>query len=502
MKKLRNKIIFILLATVLLPLVPLSFIVYNLVNQSYHVGVNPKVGEAIEYGLSFSKDFYNLQRKELALALDRIAESPKLASAVGSLSLPDLGVDTSVWKIRLVGLFDSQGNPLELKSFSSAEAEPIDPLIFRQFRTPEQKHLVASDREKNRFTAVRKVSRSRTQPRYLLLRASLAPEVLRLSEHILETYQMYQALDLARHRLPANFLLAFVVLALILVVLVVLVGIWISARITAPLSLLARGTAQIGTGNLDYRLPGENRKDEIGDLVRRFNQMAQELKSNQEKLIYLEKKAAWQQMARKLAHEIKNPLTPIQLTTQQLLDKYDNSNPDYSRLLKECYGIISEEIESLRRLVREFSEFGRMPELHLREGNVNELVRELANLFGDRLVLKLDESLPVFPFDQDRLRRVLINLVQNAIQADPDGKPVVVETGYSNGKILLTVADRGAGIPPEQIGKIFDPYFSTKKEGMGLGLAITRMIVEEHGGRIWVESKVNEGSKFYIEFTP
>jgi nitrogen fixation/metabolism regulation signal transduction histidine kinase len=324
------------------------------------------------------------------------------------------------------------------------------------------------------------------------------PRFLEQADENLRVYQVYRTLDLNRHFLPRQFLYAFVALTLIFLSLMVLVGAWISARLTAPVSALLTGMEEIGRGNLDFRLPEPTGKDETARLIKHFNRMAAALQENQQRLIYLEKMAMWQQIARKLAHEIKNPLTPIQLTLQQLVDQYDDSNPQYRELLQECSQIINEEIGSLRRLVTEFSRFGRMPELKVQPGDLNQLIQEVSSLYGERIQLNLEDSLPALPFDRDRLRRVLINLIANAIQADPQGQPIRIQTRRQNGMVEITVSDKGKGIPPDHLQRIFEPYFSTRKEGMGLGLAITRMIVEEHHGEIRVESRPGEGTTFFI----
>ena len=499
MRKMRTKIIIILLFAVLLPAVPLSFLVYDLVNQSYRIGVNSQVAEALKYGLTFSKQLYNIQRDQLSRALNKFSQEISANPDRGEKAAGQLAVDTTFWRILSLGLADDQGNWRWRHNFATREAPPLDVRILKQFQSPEQRRLIASDRGNNLFVAVEKIRFSGKSAGYLVLQARLKEQYLSRADHILKVHQIYQTLNLNRHSLPHSFLYAFIVFTLILLSLVVGVGIWISARITAPLTLLVKGTAEIGRGNLDFRLPDSRRNDEFGKLMSHFNRMAGELKANQQRLIYLEKMAAWQQMARKLAHEIKNPLTPIQLTLQQLVDQYDNSNPKYRRLLQECSGIINEEIGSLRRLVSEFSEFGRMPELNLQPGNLNQLIGEVSKLYGERIKLSLDESIPNFPFDHDRMRRVLINLIENALQADPRHQPVEICTETQENTVRLTVSDQGIGIAPEQLSRIFEPYFSTKKEGMGLGLAITRLIVEEHGGSITVESRINQGSTFIIE---
>jgi nitrogen fixation/metabolism regulation signal transduction histidine kinase len=408
-------------------------------------------------------------------------------------------IDTSFWQLHSLSLLDGQGNPVWKYDFDSPGADTVDPRILAEFRTPERRSLVVSDREANQFTAVVRMEPVNTSRGFLVLQASMQMMPLLKADSLLNTRQIYQTLDFKRDHLIRSFAGSFILIFVILLVLVILLGIWISARLTSPFSQLVTATAEIGKGNLDYRLPVSSRGDEVGQLIFHFNAMTRQLKENQQRLIYLEKMAAWQQMARKMAHEIKNPLTPIQLTIQQLVDKYDGSNREYQSLLQECFEIIQDEIGSLRRLVSEFSEFGRMPELQMTPGNVNELIREVAALYSGRLQLELDEKIPDFSFDEDRLRRLLINLIENAIQADPGNQPVTIQTEKVKDRLVIKVQDRGQGIPVENIDKIFEPYFSTKKGSMGLGLAISRLIVEEHGGTIRVESEINKGSTFNID---
>lgn len=504
MKKIRTKIIFIFLATVLLPVIPLSVLVYNLINQSYHVGVNPGVKQALEEGLRFSKMAYDLHRRQLSDALQTFSRSLAPAfrrpGTTGEAVLEHLPLDTLVWKPLRLSLIDREGNRIWQYDFQPEGSQPIDPVLRNQLNNPQRERLIVSRRKENLFTAIQRLPDSQGHVQYLFLQVRMNPALLAAADQVLQTNQMYQALDLTHHSLPSHFLFAFVALTLILLSLIVLVAIWISSRITAPLTLLVEGTREIGKGNLDYRIPALRREDEVAQLVTYFNLMADQLKENQERLIYLEKMAAWQQMARKLAHEIKNPLTPIQLSIQQLVDKYSPASPEYSQLLAECAGIINEEIGSLRRLVSEFSEFGRLPELQLVKGDVNRLLRELKHLYSEKLVLELDERLPELYFDPDRVRRALINLIENGLQADPAGRPVIVTTYSENHKVCIRVKDFGTGIPEALRSKIFEPSFSTKKEGMGLGLAITRLIVEEHGGKIQVDSRVGEGTSFTIKF--
>jgi nitrogen fixation/metabolism regulation signal transduction histidine kinase len=503
MRKIRSKIIFIFLCAVLLPLFPLSVLVYNLVNQSYRVGVNPRVEEALRNGLRFSKESYDYQRDNLVASLQRFSEivtvdfEKKNVSTVLCLDILDL--DTTFWHPQKLSFLSETGNVSWEIQFNKSHQEFFNPLILQEFKSLQQTQIVVSDRINNQFVALKKLIKINKIFGYLVLEASLDEAYLKRADNTLSVFQVYQTLDLTRHSLPTSFLWAFLVLAIFLLGLVVVIGIWISSKVTAPLSSLTEGVAEIGKGNLDFRIKEIKRKDEIGELASRFNNMAEQLKENQQRLIYLEKISAWQQMARKLAHEIKNPLTPIQLTIQQLVDKYEKNDENYSLLLKECYEIINEEIGSLRQLVTEFSEFGRMPKLDLKTGDLNKLILDVTKLFGNRVQLELEENIPLLPFDQDRIRRVIINLIKNALQADESDNPVYLSSYLKDDCIHVIIEDQGHGIQPNLLEKIFDPYFSTKKEGMGLGLPITRLIVEEHGGKIWAESTPGKGTIFFIK---
>jgi two-component system nitrogen regulation sensor histidine kinase NtrY len=181
-------------------------------------------------------------------------------------------------------------------------------------------------------------------------------------------------------------------------------------------------------------------------------------------------------------------------------DEYRGENQHYQNMLAECSAIINEEIEKLRKLVREFSDFARMPELHRAPGQLNDLIKEVTRLHPTRVIkLDLDPALPPVNFDWGAIRRVLINLIANALQSAPEAE-VTMHTRLSpaNGRIEMIVADTGSGIPPENLKKVFEPYFSTKKSGMGLGLAIVKRIIEEHQGIITVTSEVGTGTRFVI----
>ncbi|UCE07035.1 MAG: HAMP domain-containing protein, partial [bacterium] len=272
----------------------------------------------------------------------------------------------------------------------------------------------------------------------------------------------------------------------------------ISKKITQPIEQLTTATYEIGKGNLSYRVDLSG-QDEFALLTASFNRMVKELSENQKKIIELEKMATWQQLARRLAHEIKNPLTPIQLMAQQMRDSYRGDDPSFQKTLTKCHEIIDEEVESLKKLVREFSDFARLPEFQIEQQSLNPLINTIKELYQqNNLRVELAEHEVVFKFDHEYLKRSLINLVENAIAASSDESPILLKVDDKENHIEIVVADQGEGIAPEHHEKIFEPYFSTKRTGVGLGLPIVKKIIEEHQGKINVISTKGKGTTVKI----
>ena len=223
-------------------------------------------------------------------------------------------------------------------------------------------------------------------------------------------------------------------------------------------------------------------------------------------LLKAKKSAAWRQVARRIAHEIKNPLTPIQLYAQRLQKHSRNLSPEDKALFKECIDTIIQEINGLKLLVNEFSRFARMPEVQTRPDDIHKVIKDVlslydGNLSNAKISLALDESVPQTKIDAEQMRQVFKNLINNALEAASKFVTIDISTHYDNVlKIVrIELADDGEGIDQESKEKLFLPYFSTKKRGTGLGLAIVQRIIEDHNGYIRVEDNVPKGTKFIIE---
>jgi two-component system nitrogen regulation sensor histidine kinase NtrY len=223
-------------------------------------------------------------------------------------------------------------------------------------------------------------------------------------------------------------------------------------------------------------------------------------------LMRAQKVAAWGEVARKLAHEIKNPLTPIQLSAQRVRKAYLKGAPDFEKVLQECTGAIVQEVDALKNLVDEFAQFARLPAANLVPGSLHEIIEQTLSLYdglfsGVTVERHLGLDVPALRLDPDQMKRVLINLVDNAIDATGKRGRVTISTEFdrSQSRVRLGVADDGPGIPADARDKLFVPHFSTKRRGSGLGLAIVSRIVQEHHGVIRVEENRPHGARFVIE---
>ncbi|MDR2550225.1 MAG: PAS domain S-box protein [Desulfobulbus sp.] len=227
---------------------------------------------------------------------------------------------------------------------------------------------------------------------------------------------------------------------------------------------------------------------------------------NLTKLEKAQRLAAWQEVARRIAHEIKNPLTPIQLSAQRLRKRYLDSIGDNRDIFDQCTATIVNQVDEIKKLVSEFSDFARMPKLHKERKNLGQLIQEMAILYQEAhrhltIVCRIDPAVPEFLFDGVQIKRVLINLLDNAVSVLGDGGTITVtlEFGVAPEQVRMVVADDGPGIADEVKVRIFEPYFSTRKTGTGLGLAIAHTIVSEHGGTIRVGDNSPAGTVFAVE---
>ncbi|MDZ4696457.1 MAG: ATP-binding protein [Deltaproteobacteria bacterium] len=284
-------------------------------------------------------------------------------------------------------------------------------------------------------------------------------------------------------------------LSVIVIVLVIppLVGFYVARKATKRVAKLRDATTLVAAGDLTVRIRPEG-KDELDELGRTFDAMVSEIAEARSRLEYVQKVSAWQEVARRLAHEIKNPLTPVQLAVQELVSKYSGDDDRYRRLLNTANEILYEEITGLRRLVDDFSAFAKLSRAEPVVMDLGVLVEEFVRQHPQfEKVTRVSVSAAVIYAKCDKVlfRRVLANLVENAVQAaEAEGRTpqILLTVGASDQieQVLVSVEDNGPGVPPHERQRIFDPYVTHKEGGTGLGLAIVRKILIDHGGDIRV----------------
>jgi two-component system, NtrC family, nitrogen regulation sensor histidine kinase NtrY len=292
------------------------------------------------------------------------------------------------------------------------------------------------------------------------------------------------------------------------IIVAILLSSWAAARVTHPVEQLARAAQEVAAGNWDTRVEVSG-GDELSQLAESFNRMTAELLAQKERLVQTERVAAWRELARRLAHELKNPLFPLQLTVENLMRARTQSPEQFDEVFDESARTLLAEISNLKTIIGRFSEFSKMPHPVLQTVQVNEIVRGVLKLYEAQLQapgrapivckLELEESAATIAADSDLLHRALSNLVLNAMDAMPSGGTLVVRTKRSEGKVTIEVADTGSGLTPEECERIFTPYYTSKQHGTGLGLAIVQSVVSDHGGRISVLSEPGCGTTFVLE---
>jgi signal transduction histidine kinase len=308
-------------------------------------------------------------------------------------------------------------------------------------------------------------------------------------------------------RVLRNITLTSAALAVVALIGVVLIGLLVARRTARDLDQLVAGSLAAARGDLDHRVPVRS-EDEIGAVAAAFNFMMEDLRSSKERLVIAERIAAWQEIARRLAHEIKNPLTPIQMAMDTLRKTWKKQHPSFGEILEESTATVMEEADRLKHIVSEFSAFARMPKPEFQRLDLNELVRSALALYqggATSIDIKLAPQLPQIDADKHQLNQVVLNLVENARDAigqRADGHiTVLTRRGDAGDRAMLIIEDNGPGIPGELKDKVFAPYFTTKhaKGGTGLGLAIVHRIISDHGGRIAVADTLGGGARFAIE---
>lgn len=301
----------------------------------------------------------------------------------------------------------------------------------------------------------------------------------------------------------SGFLVALMNVYVFLLVCAAALAYFISNSVTRPLTIISEKLRILNLNKKNEPIEWHS-KDEIGVLINEYNKMITELEKSAQKLARSERESAWREMAKQIAHEIKNPLTPMKLSIQYLQRAIAEGNPNVEQMALRVTKTLEEQIENLSSIASAFSSFAKMPRPENEVINLNELLGSICDLFSkdERVTVTFttDVKSPLVFADKNQLVSVFNNLVKNATQSIPENRTGFVDVNIKDedGLLLITVSDNGSGIPQENYDKVFVPNFTTKSSGTGLGLAISKRIIDAAGGKIWFESAENVGTAFFI----
>jgi two-component system, NtrC family, nitrogen regulation sensor histidine kinase NtrY len=291
----------------------------------------------------------------------------------------------------------------------------------------------------------------------------------------------------------------------ILFVISILAGLILSGYITRPLRLIQQQIANISLGRKNEKIVWQSH-DEIGRLILEYNQMLVKLEQSASLLAQSERESAWREMAKQVAHEIKNPLTPMKLNLQYLQHLMKNDPADFREKFEKASAGIIEQIDTLANIANEFSHFAKLPVMQLQTVNLVEIINTAVQVFGNRQDIlirnRIEEPALLVRGDRDQCLRVFNNILTNAVQALEGINDPYIEIGRqkTGSYVVVLIRDNGCGISDELKPKIFTPNFTTKSTGSGLGLAMVKSIMEGFGGRIWFSSEPGLGTIFHLEF--
>jgi nitrogen fixation/metabolism regulation signal transduction histidine kinase len=301
-----------------------------------------------------------------------------------------------------------------------------------------------------------------------------------------------------------DFLATFINLYVILLAIAISLALLLTGYIARPLNLIKEQMRKVKLGASNEKIQWED-KDEIGELISEYNKMIDELERSADLLMRSQRESAWREMAKQVAHEIKNPLTPMKLNIQMLQRSWDADAPDWEQKMKRVTDSLLEQIDNLAAIASEFSDFAKMPVSKPETVNLEEVVNHSNDLYNnyDHVRISFANNAPDtrVKADYKQMIRVFNNVLDNAVQAIPkeENGMIHVEINQKGDRLLVSIRDNGRGIPVEMQNKIFSPSFTTKSSGMGLGLTMVKSIVHNAGGKIWFESVENEGTTFFVE---
>jgi nitrogen fixation/metabolism regulation signal transduction histidine kinase len=499
----RMRLTFFFLITASIPLMPLSIVSNNWISKSVNLLFIAGIDSALNDALEISKKLYGKLSDEVIREwdasckdcspggikdiefqdIDAVFSVDFSAKEIDSLFLKHTGMDADFESLIVSDTIDDTWKKV---SFEDSEYLLI----------PVSEGLSSEDIG-NDIT---------NNPRTIVLVKKISGDINKYTQSITNGLQNYRSLIFMRKTIKVFVVTLFIIVTLPFVLLSFYLSLIISKDVTVPIRELVIATQKVSDDDLDYRIQLDA-KDELSLLIDSFNNMTEELRLNKELLKYSERSAAWQDIAMKIAHEIKNPLTPIKLSAERILRLYEGDDK-FREILSKGIDTIITEVNNITSMVNEFSRFTRFPDSKLEKYDIITLVDEIfyfvQNAYKNvEFSINHNETEMYLFIDRYQVRRAILNIIYNSVDALSENGRIDISCYPSEerkGFYTISLKDNGSGIDDKIKGKVFNPYFTTKGKGAGLGLAIVEKIVFDNKGRIWFESFPGN-TTFYLEFS-
>lgn len=497
----RLRLTFFFLIVASIPLMPLSIVSNNWISKTVNLLFVAGIDSALKDALEISKKLYSNLSDEVIKEWEASCKDCSPGS-IKDIEFQDIDAVFSVdFGTEEIGSLFLKHTGLDADFESLIVSDTIND-TWKKVSFEDNEYLLIPVSE-----GLRSEDNDITNnPRTIVLVKKISEDIKEYTQSITDGLRNYRSLKKMRKAIKVFVVTLFIIVTLPFVLLSFYLSLIISKDVTVPIRELAIATQKVSNDDLDYRIQLDA-KDELSLLIDSFNNMTEELRLNKELLKYSERSAAWQDIARKIAHEIKNPLTPIKLSAERMLRLYEGDDK-FREILSKGIDTIITEVDNITSMVNEFSRFTRFPDSKLEKYDIITLVDEIYHFVQNayknvEFSLYHKETEMYLLVDRYQVRRAILNIIYNSVDALPHNGRIDIKCYPSEGRkgfYTISIKDGGSGIDEEIKDKIFNPYFTTKGKGAGLGLAIVEKIVFDNKGRIWFES-FPENTTFYMEFS-
>jgi nitrogen fixation/metabolism regulation signal transduction histidine kinase len=496
------RLVLFFLAIILLSSVPQGLLSINFINTSMQSWFSNRIAEALRGGLTVAMEYYN----DKVNILQNLTRNRFIVSVLENADREG----SQVWEtVRLVSAEIDCFQAISPEGKTLFAAGDPEGFIEEEFVAAAPEGLLPREtRSQGRsILRVKKTIENRRGQFFVVMSIVLPRTFDKHAEELTSTLETFSQLEQYRSIFLAAVSIFYAFFSFPLLLLAILVSFILSEEIIRPIVNLEEATRRVAEGDFSYRVLSRS-KDDLSMLAGSFNKMVSELEKSRLKIMQTEKVAAWQEIAQRLAHEIKNPLTPIKLSAQRLLKRYNENPEDFERVLDSSVGSIIREVDNLDNLLTEFRNFSRLPAPRRESVVLITVIREVVSTYRytiDKIAInwnEVPESISL-SLDRGQIKQVFANLIRNAVDAMPKGGELTFRADLvkkGNTKYCrIQIEDTGEGIRKEDFNQVFNPYYTTKSHGTGLGLSIVERIISDHKGQIWFESEPGIGTTFFID---